>query len=193
MHDCCCRRPFDLTPITHSLFFAFFLFHQFFACSTSLSTTRLVIYQCLTSADCCSKSCLSFSYKCVGNYDLGSQVTQQGIPVQRPSGAGNSGSIETSNRFGGSDSNRQCTANGLYVSTTGSSSYGALETNLLILILTQSVRFPRTTSSPFRVEDATKKNSTRAHQLTVCREWFSDVDRSCCWGDIYKTCFLGFF
>lgn len=133
MHDCCCRRPFDLTPITHSLFFAFFLFHQFFACSTSLSTTRFVLYQCLTSADCCSKSCLSFSYKCVGNYDLGSQLTQQGIPVQRPSGAGNSGSIETSNRFGGSDSNRQCTANGLYVSTTGSSSYGALETNLLIL------------------------------------------------------------
>uniref|UniRef100_A0A1S4J244 Uncharacterized protein n=1 Tax=Culex quinquefasciatus TaxID=7176 RepID=A0A1S4J244_CULQU len=80
---------------------------------------------CLTSADCCSKSCLSFSYKCVGNYDLGSQVTQQGIPVQRPSGAGNSGSIETSNRFGGSDSNRQCTANGLYCFHSGECCSGA--------------------------------------------------------------------
>lgn len=57
---------------------------------------------------------------------------------------------------------------------------------------TQSVRFPRTTSSPFQVEDAAK-NSTQAHQLTVCREWFGDVDRSCCWSDIYKTCFVGFF
>uniref|UniRef100_A0A1Q3EUQ9 Putative conserved secreted protein n=1 Tax=Culex tarsalis TaxID=7177 RepID=A0A1Q3EUQ9_CULTA len=80
---------------------------------------------CLTSADCCSKSCLSFSYKCVGNYDLGTQITQEGIPVQRPSGSSNSGSIETSNRFGGSGSNRQCTANGLYCFHSGECCSGA--------------------------------------------------------------------
>lgn len=69
---------------------------------------------CLTSADCCSRSCLSFSYKCVHNYDLGSQVTQEGISV-----GGNVGTIDTANRFGGSDSNRQCTANGLYCFHSG--------------------------------------------------------------------------
>lgn len=80
---------------------------------------------CLTSAECCSKSCLSFSYKCVGNYDLGSQITQEGIPVQRPSTGSNFGSIETSNRFGGSSSNRQCTANGLYCFHSGECCSGA--------------------------------------------------------------------
>lgn len=80
---------------------------------------------CLTSADCCSKSCLSFSYKCVQSYDLGSQVTQEGIPVQRPSVGGNVGTIETANRFGGSDSNRQCTANGLYCFHSGECCSGA--------------------------------------------------------------------
>lgn len=66
---------------------------------------------CLTSSDCCSRSCLSFSYKCVTNYDLATQVTQ--------------GAIETSNRFGGSNSNRQCTANGLYCFHSGECCSGA--------------------------------------------------------------------
>lgn len=68
---------------------------------------------CLTSADCCSRSCLSFSYKCVQNYDLGTQqLTSSGIPVQLPaSGGGAVNNIETANRFGGG-SDRQCLANG---------------------------------------------------------------------------------
>lgn len=69
---------------------------------------------CLTSAECCSRSCLSFSYKCVQNYDLGTQqLTQSGIPVQLPAGGGSSSvnGIDTANRFGGG-SDRQCLANG---------------------------------------------------------------------------------
>lgn len=64
---------------------------------------------CLTAADCCSRSCLSFSYKCVQNYNLGTQqLTPSGIPVQQPV----VNNIDTSNRFGGSD--RQCLTNGHY-------------------------------------------------------------------------------
>lgn len=67
---------------------------------------------CLTAADCCSRSCLSFSYKCVQNYDLGTQqLTSSGIPVQLPSGASSINAIDTANRFGGG-SERQCLANG---------------------------------------------------------------------------------
>ncbi|XP_058811594.1 uncharacterized protein LOC131676530 isoform X1 [Topomyia yanbarensis] len=66
---------------------------------------------CLTSSECCSKSCLSFSYKCVQTYDLATQQnTQLGIPVQLPSVSNSA--IDTTNRFGGSE--RQCTSNGLY-------------------------------------------------------------------------------
>lgn len=65
---------------------------------------------CLTAADCCSRSCLSFSYKCVQNYDLGTQqLLPSGIPVQLPSSSINA--IETANRFGGGGE-RQCRANG---------------------------------------------------------------------------------
>ncbi|XP_065073287.1 uncharacterized protein LOC135697471 isoform X1 [Ochlerotatus camptorhynchus] len=64
---------------------------------------------CLTAADCCSRSCLSFSYKCVQNYNLGTQqLTSSGIPVQQPA----INNIDTSNRFGTSD--RQCLTNGHY-------------------------------------------------------------------------------
>ncbi|XP_053693811.1 uncharacterized protein LOC128741789 [Sabethes cyaneus] len=64
---------------------------------------------CLTSSECCSKSCLSFSYKCVHNYDLGTQqLSLTGIPIQQPS---SNSAIDTSNRFGG---NSQCTGIGLY-------------------------------------------------------------------------------
>lgn len=67
---------------------------------------------CLTSSECCSKSCLSFAYKCVNRYDLGTSNGQisQSIP------------ISTTNRFGDSSAagagniNRQCTSNGLYCS-----------------------------------------------------------------------------
>lgn len=64
---------------------------------------------CLTSSECCSKSCLSFAYKCVNRYDLASapgQIATTPIAVE--------------NRFGESSSsiagtvNRQCTSNGLY-------------------------------------------------------------------------------
>lgn len=66
---------------------------------------------CLTAADCCSRSCLSFSYKCVQNYDLGTQqLTSSGIPVQLPAGGSSLNTIDTANRFGGSE--RQCLANG---------------------------------------------------------------------------------
>ncbi|XP_058449026.1 uncharacterized protein LOC131428984 [Malaya genurostris] len=66
---------------------------------------------CLTSSECCSKSCLSFSYKCVKTYDLGTQqLTQLGIPVQQPSGS--NGAVDTANRFGSNE--KQCTSNGLY-------------------------------------------------------------------------------
>lgn len=69
---------------------------------------------CLTAADCCSRSCLSFSYKCVQNYDLGTQqvLTSSGIPVQLPAGGSSINTIDTANRFGGSSSGRQCLANG---------------------------------------------------------------------------------
>lgn len=66
---------------------------------------------CLTAADCCSRSCLSFSYKCVQNYDLGTQqLTSSVIPVQLPAGGSSLNTIDTANRFGGSE--RQCLANG---------------------------------------------------------------------------------
>lgn len=81
---------------------------------------------CLTGSDCCSKSCLSFSYKCVQSHNLGTQVLSQGgIPVQLPSQGSNSGSFETANRFGESTSNRQCTANGLYCFHSGECCSGA--------------------------------------------------------------------
>lgn len=68
---------------------------------------------CLTAADCCSRSCLSFSYKCVQNYDLGTQqLTSSGIPVQLPAGGSSINTIDTANRFGGGGSERQCLANG---------------------------------------------------------------------------------
>ncbi|EAT40436.1 AAEL007834-PA [Aedes aegypti] len=68
---------------------------------------------CLTAADCCSRSCLSFSYKCVQNYDLGTQqLTSSGIPVQLPVGGSSINTIDTANRFGGGGSERQCLANG---------------------------------------------------------------------------------
>lgn len=64
---------------------------------------------CLTAADCCSRSCLSFSYKCVQNYNLGTQqLTPSGIPVQQPV----INNIDTTNRFGTSD--RKCLTNGHY-------------------------------------------------------------------------------
>uniref|UniRef100_A0A182XPJ2 UPF0506 domain-containing protein n=1 Tax=Anopheles quadriannulatus TaxID=34691 RepID=A0A182XPJ2_ANOQN len=64
---------------------------------------------CLTSSECCSKSCLSFAYKCVNRYDL-SVVADPNLPVT---------SIYTSNRFGGtvdetSTGTPKCTSNGLY-------------------------------------------------------------------------------
>lgn len=85
--------------------------------STSTTTARppakcaAVGEYCLTAADCCSRSCLSFSYKCVQNYDLGTQqLTSSGIPVQLPAGGSSINTIDTANRFGGSE--RQCLANG---------------------------------------------------------------------------------
>ncbi|XP_055524843.1 protein psiQ isoform X2 [Wyeomyia smithii] len=63
---------------------------------------------CLTSSECCSKSCLSFSYKCVHNYDLGTQLLSTGIPIQQPS---SNSAIDTTNRFGGTN---QCIGIGLY-------------------------------------------------------------------------------
>lgn len=101
--------------------------NRFGSGSDSAKKCAAVGEYCLTSSDCCSKSCLSFSYKCVHSYDLGAQVlTQGGIPVQRPSSGSNSGAIETANRFGGSDSNnRQCTANGLYCFHSGECCSGA--------------------------------------------------------------------
>ncbi|EAU76899.1 AGAP004674-PA [Anopheles gambiae str. PEST] len=64
---------------------------------------------CLTSSECCSKSCLSFAYKCVNRYDL-SVVADPNLPVT---------STYTSNRFGGtvdetSTGTPKCTSNGLY-------------------------------------------------------------------------------
>ncbi|XP_053680987.1 uncharacterized protein LOC128731861 isoform X3 [Anopheles nili] len=66
---------------------------------------------CLTSSDCCSKSCLSFAYKCVNRYDLSSDSASA---PQTPT-------VSTSNRFGESastantgTSSRKCTNNGLY-------------------------------------------------------------------------------
>ncbi|XP_053659168.1 uncharacterized protein LOC128708233 [Anopheles marshallii] len=64
---------------------------------------------CLTSSECCSKSCLSFAYKCVNRYDL--YAGAEPNPSTSP--------ISTANRFGDSsvDSNigtRKCTSNGLY-------------------------------------------------------------------------------
>ncbi|XP_058172614.1 uncharacterized protein LOC131287570 isoform X2 [Anopheles ziemanni] len=67
---------------------------------------------CLTSSECCSKSCLSFAYKCVNRYDLASNIDQ----------ASHTSSISVENRFGGPPSssggplNRQCASNGLYCS-----------------------------------------------------------------------------
>lgn len=83
-----------------------FSFHAIFAPPPHDANKNL---QCLTAADCCSRSCLSFSYKCVQNYNLGTQqLTPSGIPVQQPV----VNNIETSNRFGSSD--RQCLTNGHY-------------------------------------------------------------------------------
>uniref|UniRef100_T1DEN7 Putative secreted protein n=1 Tax=Psorophora albipes TaxID=869069 RepID=T1DEN7_9DIPT len=77
---------------------------------------------CLTAADCCSRSCLSFSYKCVNNYDLGGlQITQSGIPVQVPSTGGASSTNnnnDVENRFGGGSDN-QCYPNGNYCFHSG--------------------------------------------------------------------------
>ncbi|XP_052865098.1 uncharacterized protein LOC128271558 [Anopheles cruzii] len=76
--------------------------------STSASTCAAVGEYCLTSSDCCSKSCLSFAYKCVNRYDLMSAVGEQGS------------TISTANRFGGSkepvntNNASKCTTNGLY-------------------------------------------------------------------------------
>ncbi|XP_058060156.1 uncharacterized protein LOC131210864 isoform X2 [Anopheles bellator] len=85
--------------------------------TSSTTTNKLLTTQkkcsdigeyCLTSSDCCSKSCLSFAYKCVNRYNLMSAVGEQGS------------TISTANRFGGSkepvNSNNasKCTTNGLY-------------------------------------------------------------------------------
>lgn len=64
---------------------------------------------CLTSSECCSKSCLSFAYKCVNRYDL--YAGSDPNPLTTP--------ISTANRFGDSSVNpntetRKCTSNGLY-------------------------------------------------------------------------------
>lgn len=83
------------------------------ASSTAPKKCAAVGEYCLTASDCCSLSCLSFSYKCVHNYDLGTQqLTSSGIPVQT-GGSSNNGAIDTGNRFGGG-SDKQCTSNGLY-------------------------------------------------------------------------------
>uniref|UniRef100_A0A182PUT4 UPF0506 domain-containing protein n=1 Tax=Anopheles epiroticus TaxID=199890 RepID=A0A182PUT4_9DIPT len=64
---------------------------------------------CLTASECCSKSCLSFAYKCVNRYDI-LAAADKNSPTS---------SISTSNRFGntGVDTQtetRKCTSNGLY-------------------------------------------------------------------------------
>uniref|UniRef100_A0A182K836 UPF0506 domain-containing protein n=1 Tax=Anopheles christyi TaxID=43041 RepID=A0A182K836_9DIPT len=86
--------------------------------TSSISTTTLASTPkscgaigdyCLTSSECCSKSCLSFAYKCVNRYDL-SVAADLNPPTS---------SISTSNRFGdtvvdSSTGTRMCTSNGLY-------------------------------------------------------------------------------
>lgn len=78
--------------------------------STSTAKCAAVGEYCLTSAECCSKSCLSFAYKCVNRYDLATNTDQ----------ASQTSSISVENRFGGSPSssagspNRQCASNGLF-------------------------------------------------------------------------------
>ncbi|XP_055621132.1 uncharacterized protein LOC129765186 isoform X2 [Toxorhynchites rutilus septentrionalis] len=80
---------------------------------------------CLTASDCCSRSCLSFSYKCVQNYNLADQqITQSGIPVQLPASSSNANAIDTANRFGGG-SGTQCRNNGLYCFHNGECCSGA--------------------------------------------------------------------
>ncbi|XP_058119258.1 uncharacterized protein LOC131261276 [Anopheles coustani] len=80
--------------------------------STSTAKCAAVGEYCLTSSECCSKSCLSFAYKCVNRYDLASNIDQ----------ASHTSSISVENRFGGPPSssggplNRQCASNGLYCS-----------------------------------------------------------------------------
>uniref|UniRef100_A0A182W7Y4 WAP domain-containing protein n=1 Tax=Anopheles minimus TaxID=112268 RepID=A0A182W7Y4_9DIPT len=80
--------------------------------TSSLSTPKKcagIGEYCLTASECCSKSCLSFAYKCVNRYDLYAGADNNPTTT----------TISTANRFGDSavDTNpgtRQCTSNGLY-------------------------------------------------------------------------------
>ncbi|XP_035773511.1 uncharacterized protein LOC118456662 isoform X3 [Anopheles albimanus] len=81
---------------------------------TNATTCAAIGEYCLTSSECCSRSCLSFAYKCVNSYEL---MTAQAQNKQTTS-------ITTSNRFGGSHTSvnaasteKQCVSNGLYCST----------------------------------------------------------------------------
>uniref|UniRef100_A0A2M4AHZ5 Putative phenoloxidase inhibitor-like protein n=2 Tax=Anopheles triannulatus TaxID=58253 RepID=A0A2M4AHZ5_9DIPT len=66
---------------------------------------------CLTSSECCSRSCLSFAYKCVNTYDL---ITPQAQNKKTTA-------VTTANRFGGSLTSvnatspaKRCISNGFY-------------------------------------------------------------------------------
>uniref|UniRef100_A0A2M4CIE0 Putative secreted protein n=1 Tax=Anopheles darlingi TaxID=43151 RepID=A0A2M4CIE0_ANODA len=84
-----------------------------FGDSTLQNTTKCAAVgeYCLTSSECCSKSCLSFAYKCVNSYEL---MTPQSQNKQTTS-------VTTANRFGGSltsinatNTAKQCVSNGFY-------------------------------------------------------------------------------
>uniref|UniRef100_A0A2M4BQE9 Putative secreted protein n=2 Tax=Anopheles marajoara TaxID=58244 RepID=A0A2M4BQE9_9DIPT len=74
------------------------------------TTCAAVGEYCLTSSECCSRSCLSFAYKCVNSYELMTPPAQNNQPT----------SITTANRFGDSrpvnttNSVTQCISNGFY-------------------------------------------------------------------------------
>lgn len=77
-----------------------------------LLRSELFCLQCLTHSECCSGSCLSFSYKCVP-VPPSASVGTTFVPV----------TVDTANRFGEDDggasiTQKTCARNGEYVSST---------------------------------------------------------------------------